>query len=50
MILVVLWNDSVYFVDFGLLQFYDKSIPVKDFTPNITNWNEFVEKLESEKK
>ena len=35
MILAILWNNNVYFVDFGLLQFYDKSIDLKQFTPNI---------------
>ena len=49
MILAILWNDSVFFVDFGLLQFYDKSIPLKELTPNIINWNEFVEKINKEK-
>lgn len=44
-ILAIKWENSIYFIDFGLLQFFKKSIPLKEFTPNITNWNEFVDKL-----
>ena len=44
-ILAVRWGDNVYFIDFGLVQFYDKSIPLKDLEPTITNWNKFVDKL-----
>ena len=45
-ILAIRWGDNVYFIDFGLVQFYDKSIPLKDLDPTITNWNKFVEILE----
>lgn len=45
-ILAIRWGDNVYFIDFGLVQFYDKSIPLKDLDPTITNWNKFVESLE----
>jgi Holliday junction resolvase len=44
-ILAIRWGDNVYFVDFGLVQFYDKSIPLKDLNPTITNWNKFVDEL-----
>lgn len=44
-ILAIRWGDNVYFVDFGLVQFYDKSIPLKDLDPTITNWNKFVDEL-----
>lgn len=44
-ILAVRWRDNVYFIDFGLIQFYDKSIPLKDLEPTITNWNNFVDNL-----
>lgn len=45
MTLAIYWNNNIYFVNFDLLQFFNKSIPLKEFTPNITNWNEFVDKL-----
>lgn len=38
MILAILWNNNVYFIDFGLLQFYNKSIDLKQFTPNIVDF------------
>lgn len=44
-ILAIRWVDNVYFIDFGLVQFYDKSIPLKDLDPTITNWNKFVDEL-----
>ena len=44
-VLAIRWGDNVYFVDFGLVQFYDKSIPLKDLDPTITNWNKFVDEL-----
>ena len=44
-ILAIRWGDNVYFIDFGLVQFYDKSIPLKDLDPTITNWNKFVDEL-----
>lgn len=33
-ILAINWNGGVYLIDFDLLQFYDKSIPLKDIQPN----------------
>lgn len=47
MILAILWNNNVYFIDFSLLQFYDKSINLKNFTPNITDWDKFVDSLKN---
>ena len=44
-ILAIRWGNNVYFIDFGLVQFYDKSIPLKDLDPTITNWNKFVDEL-----
>lgn len=45
MILVIKNFNNIYFIDFGLLQFYDKSIPLKKLKPTITNWNEFIDEL-----
>lgn len=39
MILAIKWNNSVYFIDFGLLQFVDKSIDLKLIKPNIEEWS-----------
>ena len=38
-ILAILWNNNVYFIDFGLLNYYNKSIDLKKFKPNIINFN-----------
>ncbi len=45
MILVIRWNDNIYYIDFKLLKSYDKNINLKEITPSITNWNKFVEGL-----
>lgn len=45
MILAIKNYNNIYFIDFGLLQFFEKSIDLRKFTPNITNWNEFVDSL-----
>lgn len=36
--LAILWNCSVFFVDFGLLEYYNKSINLKDLEPDIVNF------------
>lgn len=41
-ILAIKWENNVYFVDFGLLQFFDKSIDLKKIEPNIINFDEEV--------
>lgn len=46
-ILAIKWNNNIYFIDFGIIQFYDKSIPLKDIEPSITDWNKFVDELNS---
>jgi len=38
MVLAILWCDSVYFIQFDLLQFFDKSIDLKRIEPNIKNF------------
>lgn len=43
--LAIQWNNSVWFINFDLLQFFDKSIDLKKIEPNITNWNKFVNLL-----
>jgi hypothetical protein len=50
MVLMILWNNNVYQIDFGLLKYYDKSIDLKKIEPNITNWNEFVDNLNNNSK
>lgn len=45
MVLMILWNNNVYKIDFGLLKYYDKSIDLKKLKPTITNWNKFVDEL-----
>lgn len=37
--LAILWNDNVYIIDFYLLQFFDKSINLKNVEPNIKEWS-----------
>jgi len=39
MILAILWNNNIYFVNFDLLQFFDKSIDLKKIEPNIIDWD-----------
>ena len=46
MFLAVKWNNSVYFIHFDLLKFFDKSIDLKKFDADIKEWNKFVESLE----
>lgn len=40
MALAIYWDDNVYFVNFDLLQFFNKSIDLKTLEPNIKNWSE----------
>ena len=41
-LLAILWNDNLYLIDFGLIQFYDKSIDLKSFEPNLKGWKGIV--------
>lgn len=41
MILAIKWNDNVYFINFDLLQFFDKSIDLKKIEPNIKGWSKY---------
>ena len=45
-VVAILWNHNVYFLDFSILQFYDKSIPLSKLEPSIENWSKVVEELE----
>ena len=45
-VVAILWNDNVYFLDFSILQFYDKSIPLSKLQPSIKNWSNVIEDLE----
>lgn len=45
MVLMILWNNNVYQIDFGLLKYYDKSIDLKKIKPAIEKWNDFVDTL-----
>ena len=40
MTLAIYWNNNIYFVNFDLLQFFNKSIDLKTLEPNIKNWSE----------
>jgi len=44
-IVAILWNDNVYFLDFSILQFYDKSIPLSKLQPSIENWSNVIDEL-----
>lgn len=37
--LAILWNNNVYIIDFFLLQFFEKSINLKNVEPNIKDWD-----------
>ena len=41
-ILAIKWENKVWFIDFGLLQFFDKSIDLKKIEPNIINFDEEI--------
>lgn len=38
MIVAIKWDNKVYFINFDLLQFFDKSIDLKKIEPNIINF------------
>ena len=38
MIIAIKWDNKVYFINFDLLQFFDKSIDLKKIEPNIINF------------
>lgn len=40
MIIAIKWNNSVWFIGFDLLQFFNKSIDLKKIEPNILNLKE----------
>lgn len=44
-VLAILWNDNVWFIDFGIIQFFNKSIDLKDIEPNIINFSKEIENL-----
>lgn len=44
-IIAIKWNDSVYFLDFSILQFYDKSVPLSKIQPSIENWSKIIDEL-----
>lgn len=44
-ILAILWNNNVYFVNFDLLEYYKKSIDLKQIEPNIKKWQETIDKI-----
>ena len=35
MIIAIKWNNNIYFINFDLLQFFNKSIDLKKIEPNI---------------
>lgn len=35
MVVAISWNKNIYFINFDLLQFFDKSIDLKKIEPNI---------------
>lgn len=44
-ILAVLWDNKVYFIDFGIINYFNKSIDLKDIEPNITDWKKVMERV-----
>ena len=38
MIIAVKWNSNIYFINFDLLQFFNKSIDLKKIEPNIKDF------------
>lgn len=40
-VLAINWNDGVYIIDFGLIQFYKNSIDLKALEPNF-RWEEIL--------
>lgn len=46
-ILAIKNNNNVYFIDFGLLQFYNKTIHLDKIEPNIKDWNNVIDNLDA---
>lgn len=44
-IIAIRWSSNLYLIDFGILQFYSKSIDLKKLTPSVENFDEIVAKL-----
>lgn len=44
-IVAILWNNKIYFLDFSILQFYDKSVPLSKIQPSIENWSKIIDEL-----
>ena len=38
MVVAILWNNNVYFINFDLLGYFDKSINLNKIEPNIKDW------------
>lgn len=45
-IVAILWNNKIYFLDFSILQFYDKSVPLSKIQPSIENWSKIIDELD----
>lgn len=39
-IIAIRWNSNLYLIDFGILQFYSKSIDLKKLKPSIENFGQ----------
>lgn len=39
MVIAILWNNNVYFINFDLLGYFDKNINLNKIEPNIKDWN-----------
>ena len=44
-LIVIRWGSNLYLIDFGVIQFYSKSIDLKKLTPSVENFDEIVAKL-----
>ena len=44
-IIAIRWSSNLFLIDFGILQFYSKSIDLKKLTPSVENFDEIVAKL-----
>lgn len=40
-VLAIKWNEKVYFIDFGLIQFYNKSIDLKKIDSDY-RWEDMI--------
>lgn len=45
-IVAILWNNKIFFLDFSILQFYDKSVPLSKIQPSIENWSKIIDELD----